>query len=476
MKRTNVLTCLLCLLCVSCVSHASFRSDERHGGAPENLEAKIYNILNSPELESAQIGIKVVSLKTGREIFNHNARKLFVPASNLKLVTALAALKILNPEYRFRTELFADGGGGTIGNLYLKGSGDPSLSYGDLARMTMELSGAVKTITGSILCDASVFDDIPYGEGWMWDEGLAYYSAPVSGINLDRNCIDVCFDASRENAAFTLPPSSYAACRAEVSAISGKTDIAIARLQEPGRDIFVVKGSISVDSPPLRRTCSVSRPALYAGRVVGDLTALYGIDFKGGVGFETVPPQATSLVVHESKPLREIVAHFLKNSDNLTGECLLKTLGVNRKGTPGTSENGVEAVREMLSLVGMEKNAYRIVDGSGLSRYNLVSPSLLVGVLEHAYKDFAVFPEFMAALPLAGVDGTLGRRLKGDGTERKIRAKTGTMSGISSISGYLSTERRDILAVSIMMNGFTGSSAPFKKAQDDILALLAQNL
>ncbi len=472
MKRAIV---LICFLCVSC---ACFHPGRKSGGTPEGLEAKIAGILDSPEMESAQIGIKAVSLKTGREIFDRDSRKLFVPASNLKLVTALAALKILGPEYRFRTELSTDRvmAKGKIGNLYLRGSGDPSLSYEDLARMAMELSGKVKEIAGNVLCDASYFDDIPFGEGWMWDEGLAAYSAPVSAVNLDRNCVDIRIDGSREPVAHILPPTSYAECRADISLQSGRNDIAITRLQEPDRDIFVVAGVLAADSPPLRRTCSVSRPPLYAACVVKDLVSLYGIECEGDAGLDTAPDKGIGLVAFESSPLRDIIGDFFKRSDNLAGECLLKTLGASTKGTPGTSAKGVEAVQELLSGAGIEKNAYRIVDGSGLSRYNLISPSTLVRVLEYAYEDFSVFPEFAAALPLAGADGTLAARLKGDGTERKIRAKTGTMAGISCISGYLLTESKNILAVSIMMNGYTGSSRPFKKAQDEILELLAQSL
>lgn len=162
----------------------------------------------------------------------------------------------------------------------------------------------------------------------------------------------------------------------------------------------------------------------------------------------------------------------MKESDNLTGECLLKTLGAGQNSPPGEAAKGILVIKKVLRAIDIKENTYELADGSGLSTYNLLSPDLVVKLLQVIAKDFSLFPEFFDALAIAGVDGTLKNRFKESPLTRYFRAKTGAMSGVSCISGYLQTRQGNLLAISLMMNGFTGSAQPLKTAQDEILKIL----
>jgi len=473
--------CFMLFLCISCAAINASQYKNHDDNTTNKVKYKILEILNSPDLKQTKTGIKVVSLKTGQIIFDQDSEKLFVPASNLKLITALTALKILKPEYKFKTEIFTDKikDDTTINNLYLKGSGDPSLNFSDLNKVALQLEQKIKKIDGNIIADKSYFDNIEYGKGWMWDEGIEDYNAPISAINLNRNCIDIYINAGNNLKdkvnTYIYPPTKYA--RTIINAgTTNKDDITIERKTEQNTDYFLINGELDINSKNQKFSCTVSRPAIYTLTVFKELLEKYGIQVAGNLKKGILPKDTLSIAFHESAPLTSIIGFFLKESDNLTGECLLKSIGAFIKHSPGTSDKGVDVVQSLLKEIGIENNIYRIVDGSGLSRYNLISPSLLIKVLEYAYKDFTIYPEFISALPLSGVDGTLKKRMKGNRTERKVRAKTGTMSGVSCVSGYLSTQNNELLAVSIMMNGYIGSSKPFTNAQDEILNILEENL
>ena len=190
------------------------------------------------------------------------------------------------------------------------------------------------------------------------------------------------------------------------------------------------------------------------------------------MGKAKTPEHDEPLVEHLSVPLSVLVAAMNKSSNNLDVEMTLKTVGAEKYGPPGSAEKGIRAVRELLITAGIAPDSLRMEDGSGLSRYNQVSPDQTVRLLTHMYQYFEIRPEFMASLPIGGIDGTLENRMKDSPLVRRVRAKTGTLSGASALSGYISTERGEILGFSIMMQGYVGSSNPIREAQDRIVGAL----
>jgi len=441
---------------------------------------KIKEILRSSVLAGTHAGIKVIALPSGKTIIEENGTKLFVPASNVKLLTAYAALKLLGSRYAFITEFAADASGepATVRTLYLKGYGDPSATLADLNYQALNLSGTIKRVTGDIVVDNSYFDATLFGRGWMWDEGIVPWNAPIAPYALDGNCIDIYFrPAPREGDVVrvrSVPETFYAVVVA--SAVTAQADdIHILRDQTPGGDRYFVTGTLGIASPEKKWRCTVSRPGLYAGTVLKELLTRYGVKVDGRVYEGTASTAAVCVGRYASRNMADILRCFLKESDNLTGECLLKSMGAAECGPPGDAAKGIAAIKKVLAESGIRGKSYELADGSGLSTYNLLSPDILVRVLQTVYGDFSLCPEFMDAMAVAGNDGTLKDRLKESPLNGYVRAKSGNMSGVSCLSGYLQTRKGTLLAVSIMMNGFTGTCQPLRGMQDEILQVLWEN-
>lgn len=435
-------------------------------------------VLRSPALENTNVGVKAVDLSTGRTVFAKNSAKLFIPASNVKLITAYAALKLLSPRYVFSTEFLTDNLVNTsvAHDLYVRGRGDPTVTLADMNMQAFSLSEKISAVTGDVIVDNSWFDGLPFGKGWMWDDVLEPWNAPISPYAVNGNCVDIIVTPGpgkgKNVSANVIPRSAYAVVVA--SAVTSDTDdLTVRREETPSGDRFIVEGSISASSPGKRVRCAVSRPALYAGTLFKELLVRYGVKVTGGV-YERPVPTGTAVLIERfsSRELAEIVRAFLKDSDNLAGECILKTLGATASGGPGSAEKGIAAVKAELGPLGIAETAYSLADGSGLSVYNRLSPDSIITVLRAGYADFSLFPEFLDALSIGGVDGTLKGRGRLAGF---VRAKTGTMSGVSCISGYLRTRGGNLLAVSVMMNGNAGAPGPLADAQDELLYTLWEN-
>lgn len=442
------------------------------------VKRDIDKILRSPSLSSTNVGIKVISLTTGKTLIRHNDTKLFIPASTVKLVTAYSAFRTLSPQYVFATDYLTDTlvDSATVHTLYIKGYGDPTVTLADINSQALSLSRRIGRIAGDIIVDNSYFDTVRFGHGWMWDEGIVAWNAPISPYALNGNCIDILirpgtFPGSPVHVR-TVPETGYAVLITSAVTSGSATSITIRREETAEGDRFVIEGSMGAAAPETGWKCTVSRPGLYTGTLLKELLTRYGVNVAGNVYEMAAGTMAVTLDRFTSRSLGDVVRVFLKDSDNLTGECILKTMGALHGVPPGSAEKGLAAVRDVLHDIGIKDKRYVIADGSGLSTYNLLSPDIMTQLLTAAYRDFSTFPEYIAALPVAGIDGTLKDRFRESPYARSIRAKTGTMSGVSCIAGYLQTRRGDTLAFSIMMNGFTGSAQPLKAAQDEIIKLL----
>ncbi len=219
---------------------------------------------------------------------------------------------------------------------------------------------------------------------------------------------------------------------------------------------------------------SMENRAIACGHLLKDKLIQKGISVEGTVVSDKVPSGMESVAKHLSPPLSAIIKSMNKPSDNWIAEMLFKTIGAEVKGEPGSWQKGREAVGEFLNEILGEQNAYRFVDGSGLSRYNLLSTELLTKLLVTMYNSFELMPEFTASLPIAGVDGTLRNRMQGVYAEKVLRAKTGTLSGVSALAGYTRTADGEVLAFGILISHYVGSSATARRIQDKIGDILTQ--
>jgi D-alanyl-D-alanine carboxypeptidase/D-alanyl-D-alanine-endopeptidase (penicillin-binding protein 4) len=429
------------------------------------------------------IGIEVRSIKTGEEIYQKNAQQLFVPASNVKLLTGAAALFILGPQFRFETKLWTDGvlkDGILKGNLYLEGSGDPVLDVSDLEELVQHMHTlGIQAIEGDLYVDPSLFDAISKGPGWMWDEGTNRWAALIDALTLHRNCIDISVKPAEQIGGSPrvnlFPKTSYITVANQAETSAKDDQLCVTRRWMNKENIIDVVGHISLNQEEKHYEVAIEHPHLYAGYVFGEMLNKEQLVWKGKIGVRKTPSQGKLLCSHLSCPLQEIVEEMLKDSDNLIADCLFKKLGEHSFGAPGTWQKGAQAMREFLSKqVGIDVEKTVIIDGCGLSRYNLFSPSQFVKFLCWVQNRFPYRDEFVFGLPVSGIDGTLTQRMEKKEVKGKVQAKTGAMTGISTLSGYVHTKDGDLLAFSILQNGFIGSILEYKtQIEDEICVYLA---
>lgn len=461
------------------------------------LHRRVEEIIRRPEFATARWGILVESLDRGAVLLEQDAHRLFTPASNLKLYTTAAALVHLGPDFRFRTSVYAsappDERGHVEGDVILYGRGDPNLSTRTVAGGYLTpfysladqlVRAGVREIFGDIVGDESYFVGPRWGVGWEWDDLQWYYGAEVSALSVDDNFVDlILWPGEREGEAVrvTLAPlsSSLTIINHAVTVAAGMPQrIEIERgLQD---NVLEIRGEMPVGSLGYRAAIALHNPALYAATLFRDALQRRGVrvhgrarsaDWKERRAHPLDLTRMVELARVESLPLREEIRVLNKISQNLHAEMLLRVLGAEVKGE-GSSEKGLEVLRDFLVEIGARTSGVRMRDGSGLSRLNLVTPATTVDLLRFMsrHEHSALYRD---SLPIAGVDGTLERRMGGTPAEGNVRAKTGTLAYTFTLSGYVTTARGERLAFSFMLNEYTGDPAHALSALNELCAALA---
>ncbi len=462
------------------------------------LEARIDQVTQVLLPARAKVGIAVLDVDSGRLLYGKNDLAPLNIASNVKLFTTAAALALLGPEYRFKTVLSAERGAdrSEYKNLYLRGYGDPSMSTEDLWKLTLELSSrGIKRIKGDIIIDDSFFDDQRVGPAFEQKSQDNAYRAPQGAVSLNYNAVSVrvqpgAGDGQQPRVALD-PQSPYFVISNEARTVqSGRTSLIIEAIEEkdapPGRErtIIRVRGTIRASDSGVDVNKRVAHPDLYAGSTLLELLTRRGIQVGGKVSRGTAPPTALLVDSHYSQPLGVLARSINKHSNNFMAEQVLKSLGADASGKPGSWQKGLQAVSRYLETLGIAPGKYQMVNGSGLFDSNRFTPTQVVVLLRAAYRDFRFAADFVASLALAGADGTIGHRMAGSVAERYVRAKTGTLSGISCLSGYAgapapgSQPLRPPLAFAVLVNdlGEDGSVQPAKRLQDAVVEALVTYL
>jgi len=421
-------------------------------------------ILQSGDLSRTSVGMRVIEADTGRVVFNHNPELPLKPASNMKVMTSATVLSLLRPEYVFTTGFYASArpvNGVVKGDLYIKGSGSPQLVGEQWWLMAREIRArGITRVEGDLVGDDGYFDTKDRPDGWPGPSEDAFYNAPVSALSADYSAVTIVVRPTSEGAApdvFLTPYSTFFKVVNRAVTRGGSSNLRVGRQFDGQQNTIVVEGSISSKSAPSVSYRCVEQPTLYALASFKEAAAKEGITITGAERRGTLPDKPWKVYEHESLPLAELVRTMNKMSNNYMAESFLKTLGSETSGAPGTSEKGAAAVRSFLEGLGVETKGLIIRDGSGLSHENRLTAAALAAVLVGMYRDFESYPEFMASLPIGGVDGTLDRRMVGGPAQRRIRAKTGHLDGVSSLSGYAFTHQGKVLAFSILVNEQRGA-------------------
>lgn len=463
------------------------------------------SLTSAPAFTMAHWGVLIVDPEVGDTLVSINADKLFMPASNQKLITGAAALAMLGEEYVWRTPVLLEGtvrNGTLTGDLVLMGSGDPSWSEalrdGDALQALRPIVDAlqargIRRINGAIRIDGDVFPDASLGWGWAWDDLDFPYSAGADDVMLNENFFRVIVrGGARAGAPVTVrtePLATYPARTVEAVTRAADDSLTarltpLTALSDSVGDRLVVRGSVAAgDSVVLTRAYRHPNDAVRAAvhsvlsahnvRIMSPRTraAARRASSERSGGSCCSESQADTLTVLLSPPLRDVHAQLQKPSQNQIAEAMFKTIARERTGM-GTADSAQQVIMRQLVEWGIPETAVIVRDGSGLSRHNYVSPRALARLLT-VMQSHPSFPAYYSALPIAGVDGTIASRMKGTPAQGNLRAKTGTLDRARSLSGYVTTADGHQLIFSMLCNNWAGSVRDVERVQDAIGVYLA---
>jgi D-alanyl-D-alanine carboxypeptidase/D-alanyl-D-alanine-endopeptidase (penicillin-binding protein 4) len=477
------------LLAASCAAGPA-RAVHPAAPAVPTLQSDIDAILNDPALARGTWGVVVASLKSGERLYARNAEKLLMPASNMKIVTLAAAADALGWDYRYETRLYTAGrieNGTLAGDLVVVGSGDPSLGtldgsadavFGEWADRLRQLG--IRTIAGRLVGDDTAFEPQTLGFGWSWDDLPDDYAAGVGALQFNENAVRVLVAPGPrpgDQAAISAEPAESGV---EIVGLAttgnGPTSLSARRL--PGSQRLEVGGTIAAGAAPSVLTVAVDNPTLFFVRSLRRALIARGIDVRGpavdidDAGERPRTNPAEPIIVHRSPPLSTLAVRLMKASQNQYAETFLKTIG-RPQGSPASASAGRAAAQQIFDRWGVHAGDLIQRDGSGLSRYDYVTADAIVRILAHVYADPKLRAPFEASLPIAGRDGSLASRMKGTAAEGNARAKTGSMSNVRGLSGYVSAADGEPLAFSILANNFETAADVINKAADAIVVRLA---
>ncbi|GAB2605420.1 D-alanyl-D-alanine carboxypeptidase DacC [Paractinoplanes abujensis] len=444
---------------------------------PTCIAKTIDDVLADPVLAGSQAGVVVADARTGTTLVDRRGTRRLLPASNAKLFTSAAALDVLGPGHRFVTEARASGvrrGSSVTGDVYLRGSGDPVLSPGDLDTLARDVAATgLREITGDLVADDTSFDAQRLGLEWAWDDEKDPGAAPISALTLapDDNYLAgtvavkaVPASVDNQPARLTVsPPSRLLRVVNRTTTAGNAPGIEVTRGH--GTNVLTVTGRVVRGAPPVTAAVTVWDPAALVADVFRTALARHGVRVKGRtVTGKATPAQAPVLARHTGRPLRELMKPLLKRSNNAMAEQLVKAIGAQAAGS-GTWPAGTNAVAAYLARRGVATDTMRLVDGSGLSRRNLVPPAVIARFLL-AVRSEPWFPLWYDALPVAGrpgplAGGTLRERMRGTPAAGNVHAKTGTLTGASALSGYVTgPDHRPLVFSAIVNNQLSPSVTP----------------
>lgn len=427
------------------------------------LVRTLKEILAQEPLGASLVGMKVVDLKTGAVLFHHDADLLLNPASNNKLFTAAASLSLLGPDYRYETDFLTDRKmkDGKVRTLYVRGEGDPTLNTEQLYQIVSVLHHLGLRRVGRIVVDDSYFDGQRNPPGYEQEDSDRAYMAPTGAVafNLDTVGVYVRPTTPGHAAAVELePPSKFFVVENHArTRRHGYTRISIHSVADGRRQRIIVRGSIPMSRDFFAKWKKIDNPPIYFGMSLRHMLIARGIRVTGGVRVGHAPKSAEPLYIHQSVTFDRVLKQMDKLSSNFTAEQIIKTLGAVFRGTPGSTENGVDVVEAFLAdKVGIPRGTYIMKNGSGLNDADRWTASQVIRLLQYMYKDFPLAPEYLSSISIAGEDGTLRYRFEDSAAVGKLRAKTGTLSNVCALSGYATTPSGQRLAFSILVNDYPG--------------------
>ncbi len=492
-----------CPLLLGLLLFPTWAAAQTNGSPTSDLARDIEATLDDATFSNGWWGAMVVNLNSGEILYQRNAARSFVPASNTKVYTIAAALDQLGPSYRYQTEVYIDGpivDGVLEGNVIVRGSGDPTVGgrfrNGDRVAIFKEWADSLRTlgitrIAGDLVGDDDIFDDTALGYGWSWDDETYWYAAEISGLSFNDNNVDFAIEARRpgQSARVTWQPYNTDYVRVINKTHTAPADSALDEGYSRKRGTNIIELSSRVPAGKTDfESLTVANPTLFFVHVLRQTFVQQGLVVEGqpvDVDELSIKPDYGSarfqrVAVHRSPPLSGIAKVVNKRSQNFYAEQVLRTMATLYAGededlTPGSAAMGLDVAMATFVKAGIDTSRIQLVDGSGLSRMNLVTPEMTMALLQYMdqHPDDAVRTAFYESLAVGGRDGTLQFRFRrGAASGGKVRAKTGTLGNVSAISGYVPAADGTPLAFVLMCNHYTVPGRTVRRAQDRVVNLL----
>ena len=461
------------------------------------ISPEIQSIIENSRASNAFWGIQVRDSE-GHLFENLNGDKMFRPASNLKLITAGALLDRFGPDFRFATHLYGTGelvDSVWTGDIIIKGSGDPTINgqfYDDYSLHVFEKwittlkEMGIKKIQGDLIGYDGLFDDIPYPRGWEWDDLSYYYAPKISALSFNSNVVDL--EVIADGPVGSIPRIQWSPFNTpfvefinEQIITSSGTRFDESYRRALGTNTIFLRSTLPqgyYETEPL----SVSNPSYYFMDTLYRYMIIRGLEIDGtyyvNSDFYELDRldqlDLTPLDIHISEPLHRIVTWFNQESDNFYTEMLIKLLGNLNYNVQGTTELGLKALKEYMQEMSFDTSAVLLRDGSGMAAATLIPLDGLNRYL-HSIKEKEYYPYFYQSLAIAGQNGTLGHRFRRSQINSQFHGKTGFISGVRALSGYLITQSGNTLTVSIVTNNYTEQTSHIDFIHQRILEYLYSN-
>ncbi len=443
---------------------------------PGELGAQVDAIANRPEFSRSRWGILIQPLSSTATLYSRDAQKYFIPASNVKLLTTAAALQKLGADFRIKTSVYS----GENGSLYVAGRGDPSITEAQLKSLAQQLKRRGVDRVNELIGDDSYFQGSAVNPNWEWEDAQSGYGAPVNSLIFNQNAIELLLSPQALGqplkVTFAEPKlaNQWQIQNNSVTVAQNEAEfIEVGR--EFDRPAIRVSGQLKVGAEPEPASVAVVNPANNFLQHFQQVLAAEGIPVKQALVASVSRNFNQELATVESPPLAQLVRETNRESNNLYAEVLLRLLGKVTDKKPqqqeDTDEIGLKELKTALTQLGVNPNSYILADGSGLSRHNLISPEALVQTLRFMANSPAA-SIYRQSLPIAGESGTLKNRLNNTPNRVILQAKTGTLSGVSALSGYIEVPDYEPLVFSIIVNQSDLSAASMRSATDEIVLLL----
>lgn len=467
MKKNCLLACFVLFACLPALWGQSA------------VTAKIDQLLSDDLLVTSDVGISVYDLTDSIPIYNYRDKKMARPASTEKLITSITHLARLGMNCRFTTAVKytgrIDDDGVLHGDLYVCGGFDPEFMDNDMDELVTDLKRVGLTkVKGKVYGDVSFMDSLYYGAGWCWDDAPYDFQPMLSPLMFHKGYVEVAAmpDGAGKPAKISLTPLSsyYSVDNQTVSSQVESPQFSVNRDWMHNDNRLFLSGNVSAKSNTI---ITVYGSAEFFMHAFMERAHGQEITMKRFGGFETTPSDA-QLFIEKSHTTADVLRRALKVSDNLSAEALFYHLGAWQKGKDScdiSAKDGVVAIKEFIKELGFNSENYEIHDGSGVSLYDYVTPELMLAYLKYAHQRPEIYKEIFDALPVAGIDGTLKGRMRNGKAFGNVRAKTGTVSGISTLAGYLRADNGHELAF-VIMNQNVADTKKAHTFQDRVCELL----